>query len=80
MKYDESRLRQFPVFSHMDDICDALKGSQGRCLVMTAETGAGKSTVFPIGLLDNFDGHIVMTEPIRLGVLATANRISDLLD
>ena len=80
MKYDESRLRQFPVFSHMDDICDALKGSQGRCLVMTAETGAGKSTVFPIGLLDNFDGHIVMTEPRRLGVLGTANRISELLD
>lgn len=80
MKIDESRLKQFPVFSYIDDICSTLKNSKGRCLVMTAETGAGKSTVFPIGLLENFDGKIIMTEPRRLSVLGTAERISDLLD
>lgn len=79
MIFDESRLSQFPVFGHIDDICDTLKKTPGRCLVVTAETGAGKSTVLPVGLLDRFEGNIIMTEPRRLSVLGTASRISDLI-
>ncbi|MDO4507496.1 MAG: helicase-related protein, partial [Spirochaetales bacterium] len=80
MKIDKSRLNQFPVFNRIDDICNSLKNSQSRCIVVTAETGAGKSTVLPLGLLENFPGNMIMTEPRRLSVLGTASRMSDLVD
>lgn len=80
MKIDKSRLNQFPVFNRIDDICKSLEKSPSRCLIVTAETGAGKSTVLPLGLLENFNGNIIMTEPRRLSVLGTASRMSDLVD
>lgn len=79
MVYDESILGKFPVFSESENICDRLKNDKSRCLVMTAETGAGKSTVFPLMLLKKFSGRIIMTEPRRLSVLGVSSRISDLL-
>ena len=58
--------------------------SPSHFLLLTAETGAGKSTILPIGLLDNLTeklpGKILMTQPRRLAVLGVANRISDLMD
>ena len=58
--------------------------SPSHFLLLTAETGAGKSTILPIGLLDNLaeklPGKILMTQPRRLAVLGVANRISDLMD
>ena len=78
------KLSQFPIYPHLDEICNALKTSESHFLVLTAQTGAGKSTILPIGLLENFaeklPGKILMTEPRRLAVLGVANRISDLLD
>ncbi len=56
-----------------------LKDSPSRCLVLTAETGAGKSTVLPLALLDRFAGKIFMTQPRRLSAVAVAKRVSDLL-
>lgn len=78
MNYPES-VQQFPITSHLDSICKTLKNSPGRCVVLTAETGAGKSTVLPLGLLKHFSGKIIMTEPRRLAVLGAANRVSNLL-
>ena len=78
------KLSQFPIYPHLDEICNALKTSESHFLVLTAQTGAGKSTILPVGLLENFEeklpGKILMTEPRRLAVLGVANRISDLLD
>ncbi|WP_407396963.1 ATP-dependent helicase C-terminal domain-containing protein [Treponema sp.] len=79
MTIDETKLNSFPVFNHIDKVCRTLKESKSRCLIMTAETGAGKSTVFPLGLLRHFEGNIIMTEPRRLSVLGTAARISSLM-
>lgn len=79
MKADEKTLQKFPVYEYADDLCNSLKNSKSRCLVLTAETGAGKSTVFPLSLLNYFSGNIIMTEPRRLSVLGTAERISSLL-
>ncbi len=47
--------------------------------MLTAETGAGKSTAVPTALLRHFSGKIVMLEPRRIAVLATATRVSELL-
>ena len=68
----------FPITPYLDDICDTLKKSPSRFLILTAETAAGKSTVLPLALLQKFSGKILMTEPRRLAVLGVANRVSEL--
>ena len=79
MDYPKS-IESFPITEYLDKICDSLKNSKCRSLVLTAETGAGKSTVLPLGLLKHFEGKILMTEPRRIAVLGGANRISSLLE
>lgn len=76
-KYPES-LFQYPITPYLDEICNMLKNSPSRFLILTAETAAGKSTVLPVALLKNFTGKIVMTEPRRLAVLGVANRVAEL--
>ena len=49
-------------------------------MVLTAETGAGKSTILPLAVMENFSGNVIMTEPRRLAVLGVANRIAALKD
>ena len=73
-------LSQFPITPYLDDICAALKNSPSRFLILTAETAAGKSTVFPLALLKSFSGKILMTEPRRIAVLGVANRLGELCD
>ena len=73
-------VENLPITSHLDEICNALKKSKSHFLVLTADTGSGKSTVIPFGLLNNFSGNIYMLEPRRLAVLNVANRVSELLE
>lgn len=77
-------MNQFPIYPYLDEICSSLIKSPSHFLLLTAQTGAGKSTILPIGLLENFaeklPGKILMTQPRRLAVLGVANRISELLD
>ncbi|MBR1912098.1 MAG: ATP-dependent RNA helicase [Treponema sp.] len=72
-------LQSLPITPHLDAICNALKQSNSHFLVLTAETGAGKSTAVPIALLQHFQHNIVMLEPRRIAVLAVAARVSELL-
>lgn len=71
-------IQKFPITPYLDQICDALKKSPSRFLILTAETAAGKSTVLPLALLENFSGKIIMTEPRRIAVLGVANRVGEL--
>ena len=71
-------MTEFPITPFLDDICDALKNSPTRYLVLTAETAAGKSTVLPLALLKKFSGKMIMTEPRRIAVLGVANRVQEL--
>lgn len=73
-------LDQFPVTEYLDSICSTLKNSESHALVLTAETGAGKSTILPLGLLKNFEGKMIMTEPRRLAVLGVSSRVAELYD
>ena len=73
------KISSLPVAPFLEKICDSLKGSGTRSLVLTAETAAGKSTALPIALLQHFDGKILMLEPRRLAASAIADRLSDLL-
>ena len=77
---DLQKIAQFPITPYLKEICDSLKDSPSRFLILTAETAAGKSTVLPLALLNDFSGKIIMTEPRRIAVLGVANRISELWD
>lgn len=68
----------YPITPYLEQICSELKNSLTRFLILTAETAAGKSTVFPLSLLKNFSGKIIMTEPRRIAVLGVANRLAEL--
>ena len=74
-----TELSNLPIFPYLDKICENLKSSESRFLVLTAETAAGKSTAVPLALLEGFDGKILMLEPRRLAASAIADRLSDLL-
>lgn len=77
---NNQKIKEFPITPHLEEICTKLKNSPSRFLILTAQTAAGKSTVFPLSLLEAFPGKILMTEPRRLAVLGVANRLSSLLD
>lgn len=74
-----SEIEKLPIAPFLDDICEKIKSSASRFLLLTAETAAGKSTALPVALLKHFDGNILMLEPRRLAVLNIASRVSDLL-
>ena len=78
--YKKEKIQNFPIANYLDQICDSLKKSSSHVMVLTAETAAGKSTVLPLALLENFEGKIIMTQPRRLAVLGVANRVSELLE
>ncbi len=75
---EHSDLSQYPITPYLEEICNTLKDSVSRFLILTAETAAGKSTVLPLALLEKFSGKILMTEPRRIAVLGVANRLNEL--
>ncbi len=72
-------IKNLPITPFLVDICKKLKESSSHFLILSAQTGAGKSTALPLALLDNFDGKILMLEPRKMAVLNVAERISHLL-
>lgn len=76
---DFPQIKTLPIYSHLEEICQALKSSPSRFLILTAETGAGKSTAVPLALLDAFPKKILMLEPRRLAAVNVASRVAELL-
>lgn len=72
-------LKNLPIYPHLENIADTLMSSHSRFLVLTAETGAGKSTAVPLAFLSRVSGTIVMLEPRRVATIAVAERIAGLL-
>ena len=73
-----SKIVEYPITSFLDEICESLKKSPSRYLILTAETAAGKSTILPLALLEKYPGKMIMTEPRRIAVLGVANRVGEL--
>lgn len=76
---DFPQIKTLPIYSHLEEICGALKSSPSRFLILTAETGAGKSTAVPLALLEQFPKKILMLEPRRLAAVNVASRVAELL-
>ena len=79
MNVNTDEIKKLPISEHLDEICATLKNSKSHSLVLTAETGAGKSTAVPVALLENFSGQILMLEPRRMAAMNIADRVSYLL-
>lgn len=75
----KSGIENLPISPYLNEICVNLKNSPTHALILTAETGAGKSTAVPVALLENLKGKILMLEPRRLAATAIADRVSSLL-
>lgn len=73
-------MKQFSITPYLSEICEKIKSSESHFFILTAETGAGKSTVLPVGLLENFTGKIIMTQPRKLAAVGVASRIASLLE
>lgn len=73
-----SSIDNLPITAFLDEAASLLAGPE-RALVLTAETGAGKSTAMPLALLEHFPGKILMLEPRRIAALAVASRVATLL-
>ncbi len=73
------QIKELPIYPYLKEICDTLKKSPCRFLILTAETGAGKSTALPLALLNSFEKKILMLEPRRIAATAVANREAELL-
>ena len=73
------QINNLPITPYLDEICNTLKASESRFLVLTAETAAGKSTAVPLALMEHFQGKILMLEPRRIATIAIASRVASLL-
>ena len=76
---ESPQIKSLPIFPHLGEICAELKASPSRFLILTAETGAGKSTAVPLALLEEFPKKILMLQPRRLAAVNVASRVSELL-
>ncbi len=76
---ESPQIKSLPIFPHLGEICAELKSSPSRFLILTAETGAGKSTAVPLALLEEFPKKILMLQPRRLAAVNVANRVAELL-
>jgi len=72
------RLDDLPIFPLLPDIARALKNGS---LVLSAETGAGKTSAVPAYLVETkaLAGKALILEPRRIAAISAASRVSELL-
>ncbi|KAK0271209.1 Salivary acidic proline-rich phosphoprotein 1/2 [Friedmanniomyces endolithicus] len=71
--------KQLPIWQRQKDIRDALRDND--VLILSGETGSGKSTQVPQFLLDQpwckFPGKIAVTQPRRVAAISLARRVAE---
>ncbi|CAF0845315.1 unnamed protein product [Adineta steineri] len=69
---------QLPILSYREEFCQRLE--RERILVVTAETGSGKSTQLPQYAAEHFGSLIVCTQPRVVAALSLARRVAEEYD
>jgi len=80
MKFNYKKL-DFPITDIIEETKERLKSDN--TIVISAPTGAGKSTILPLALLEEEwlnDKKIIMLEPRRLATRTIATRMANLID
>jgi ATP-dependent helicase HrpB len=67
----------FPIDEQLETITESLK--KNSCLLLKAETGAGKTTRLPPYLVTKTSGNILVLEPRRLAAKLSAERCAQIL-
>ena len=67
--------KHLPIWSRQKDIGSALRKHD--VLILSGETGSGKSTQVPQFLLDQISGKIGVTQPRRVAAITLARRVAD---
>lgn len=72
------RKERLPISEILPDIMDAFQTDQD--IVLQAPTGAGKTTIVPLALLEggHVDGKVIVLQPRRITALSVAKRMADL--
>lgn len=68
--------QQLPMFTHRSKVTNALR--QSRVVILSGETGCGKSTQLPQFILEEWagDAFIVCAQPRRISAISLASRVS----
>lgn len=79
VKYHGAIIHVLPIYDVSDSLLTALK--QSSQILLHAPTGAGKSTVLPLLILESgiIDGRIIMLEPRRIAARSVATRLAQQL-
>ena len=66
---------KLPIFSKKEEILEKIK--KNRVVIISGNTGSGKSTQVPQFIYDNFkNSRILITQPRRIAAISIANRLS----
>ena len=74
----ERKRAALPIFAAEQEFCQRLKNE--RLLVVTAETGSGKSTQLPQYAAEYFGGLVVCTQPRVIAAISLARRVANEYD
>ena len=71
---------KLPASAYAPDICQTLKNKRNRVIILTGDTGCGKSTQVPQFLLDDPEigptCKIIVTQPRRISAISVAERVA----
>eukprot|EP00804_Cyclotella_cryptica_P020303 CCRYP_014048-RA/>CCRYP_014048-RA protein AED:0.27 eAED:0.27 QI:163/1/1/1/1/1/9/96/988 len=72
--------RKLPAFGYAEDICAVLRDGRNQVVILTGDTGCGKSTQVPQFLLDDPQigptANILITQPRRISAISVAERVA----
>lgn len=77
----EMSTKTLPIQEHREKLLESVQSSQ--CVVITGETGCGKTTQFPQYLYKGGlagDGGIAVTQPRRVAAISVAHRVASEMD
>jgi hypothetical protein len=72
--------KKLPAFAYAPDICNIVRNKKNRVIILTGDTGCGKSTQVPQFLLDDPEigptCNIIVTQPRRISAISVAERVA----
>jgi len=72
--------KKLPAFAYANDICNIVRNKKNRVIILTGDTGCGKSTQVPQFLLDDPEigpkCNIIVTQPRRISAISVAERVA----
>ncbi|CAF1601026.1 unnamed protein product, partial [Adineta ricciae] len=77
-RFNDRKKASLTIFSHRETFCKRLE--QEHVLIVTAETGSGKSTQLPQYAVEHFGSLVVCTQPRAVAALSLARRVAEEFD